>query len=155
MPVFKFVTVCEKVIIDQAGPVSLIALFQKMRIQLQDAPLPEKAISQTRWHVFCLWENDPKEIGQTFTQILKVFNVDGSVFSEYEMPFVNNTVGDTQTKFNILFNALPIWQEGNIVIRVWLKGTEKEVGECQFAVEYMPKQSVDKTVEPPASGPAS
>jgi hypothetical protein len=155
MPILKFVTVCEKVIVDQEGPVSLISLFQRMNIQLQDAPLPEKAISQTRWHVFCLWENDPKEIGQTFTQILKIFNVDGSVFSEAEMPFVNNVVGDSQIKINVLFNAIPIWEEGNIVVRIWLKGIEKAVGECQFAITYLPKQAIDKGVELPASSPTS
>jgi hypothetical protein len=153
MPVLKFVTVCERVLFDQAGPVSLISIFQKMNIQLQDAPLPEKAVSQSRWHVFCLWENDPKEIGQTFTQIVRIFNVDGSLFFESEIRFLNNVIEDSQTRINLLINAIPIWQEGDIVIRVWLKGIDKEVGECKFSIAYAPKPRVDQSAESTANEP--
>src|ERR1700728_234702 len=117
MPKLRFLVACEKVIIDQAGPVSLISIFQKINIQLQAAPLPEKATSYARWHAFSLWENDPKEVGKTFTVVTKVFNVDGSVLNEIELPFTNNTVGDSQTKVNVMFHRVPIWMEGDIVIR--------------------------------------
>ena len=139
MPKLRFVVACEKVIIDQAGPVSLISIFQKMNIQLQAAPLPEKALSNARWHAFSLWENDPKEVGQSFTVVVEVSNVDGSVFNRSEIPYTNNVPGNSQTKVNVMFVAIPIWLEGDTVIRTWLKENEKESGEYRFAVVYLPK----------------
>lgn len=139
MPKLLFVVACEKVIFDQAGPFSLISVFQKVNIQLQDAPLPENAISPMRWHSFCLWENDPKEIGQTFTQVTRVFAPDGSVFAESEGDFVNNEGGDSQAKVNVMYGGIPISREGDIVIRVWIKGAEDSVGEYKFGVFYLPK----------------
>ncbi|MGA2338800.1 MAG: hypothetical protein ABSF75_02810 [Terracidiphilus sp.] len=139
MPKLRFVIACEKVIIDQAGPVSLISIFQKMNIQLQAAPLPEKALSNIRWHAFSLWENDPKDAGQSFTVVVEVFNPDGTVFNRSEVPYTNNVPGNSQTKVNLMFAVVPIWMEGDIVIRTWLKENEKESGEYRFAIVYLPK----------------
>jgi hypothetical protein len=139
MPKFKFLVACEKVIIDQEGPVSLISIFQKMNIQLQDAPLPDKAVSSARWHAFSLWENDPKEVGQPFTVVVEVLSVDGSVFNHSEIPFTNTVPGNSQTKVNVMFTAVPIWQEGEVIIRMWLKENEKESGEYRYSIVYLPK----------------
>jgi hypothetical protein len=151
MPKLRFLVACEKVIIDQAGPVSLISIFQKMNIQLQAAPLPEKATSYARWHAFSLWENDPKDVGKTFTVVTKVFNVDGSVFNEIELPFTNNTAGDSQTKVNVMFQVVPIWMEGDIVIRTWLKEDENESGEYRFGIVYLRKEEGAEKSKPTAA----
>jgi hypothetical protein len=109
MPKLKFVVACERTIFDQAGPVSLINIFQKMKFQLHAGiPLPEKAISPNQWSVFCLWENDPLEVGREFTQIVRVFAPDNTLFMEHEATFQNNDVEEYQTKINLLLTSIPI-----------------------------------------------
>ena len=137
MPKLKMVVACERVLVDITGPVSIISIFQRMNIQLQAAPLPPQAVSTSRWHVFSLWENDPKEVGQQFTQILRVFAPDGTLFVEQELSFQNNDVNDFQTKINIMLASLPIWAEGDMFVRVWLKGNEEPAGEFRFAIVYV------------------
>ncbi len=139
MPTFRFMVTCEKVIIDQSGPVSLIAIFQKINIQRTATPLPERAMSYIRWHAFSVWNIDPKEAGKTFIFVVKAFNPDGSVLSESEVP-VPTRISDSEAKINVMYQAVPIWQEGNVVVQVWVKGNETERGECQFSIVYLPKE---------------
>ena len=145
MPKFKFVVACEKTIIDTNGPVSLISMFQRMNIKLQQAPLPEKAIAPSLWSVFTLWENDPKEVGQQFTQVLRIYTPDGALWQEHEIPFKNDNVDDYQTKINLQMVGMPIWIEGFMDIRVWLKGNDAEVGSYRFTIAYLPKEENAKT----------
>ena len=146
------VVACEKVIFDQTGPFSLISVFQRLHIQLQEAPLPDKAISPLRWHVFCLWEMERKEIGQTFTQIVRVYNTDGSLFFEGEGEFPSNEIDWSQVRINLRFGGVPIWAEGEIVVRVWLKGNETPVGEYKFAIKYIPKTDHLRTMQSVSEG---
>jgi hypothetical protein len=148
MPKLKIVAACEKTIVDQSGPVSLIGLFQRMNIQLQDAPLPEKAISPTWWSIFCLWENDPKEVGQEFTQITRVFAPDETLWMEFQQPFKNEDVENGQTKTSIVVGGIPIWAEGYLQVRVFLKGDDVELGSYRFIVAYQKRQQDTKVVTP-------
>ncbi len=138
MPSLVFVTACEKVIIDQTGPISLISVFQRMNIQIQaDSPLPTNAVAPNQWAIVCLWENFPKEVGQDFTQVLHVLAPDGMVFIEREDSFRNDDVDSSQTKLVLRFNVLPIWSEGDIVIKVWIKGLDEPVGSYRFSIRYL------------------
>ena len=148
MPTLKIVAACEKTIFDQDGPVSLISLFQRMNIQLQDAPLPERAISPTLWTIFTLWETDPKEFGQEFTQVVKIFAPDGTLFAENVGTFKNSDVEDSQIKIKIQLGALPIWSEGTVIIRVWLKDNETELGSYRFTIRYVHPPDHAPIVEP-------
>ena len=129
---------CEKVIFDQDGPVSLISIFQRMNIQLTGAPLPERALSPTLWCVFALWESDPREVGQEFTQVIKVVAPDGSIFMEHEGVFKNNSIDESQTKMKIQIPGIPIWEEGWLTVSSWLKGDESSVTEYKFEIRYLP-----------------
>jgi len=142
MPKLKFVVACEKTIYDQTGPVSLINIFQKMKIQLHAGiPLPEKAIAPNQWSVFCLWENDPREVGVQFTQVVRVFAPDNTLFMEHEVTFQNNDVEEYQTKVNLMLTSIPIWSEGIAVVRVTLKGSNVELGSYRFDIQYLPPAS--------------
>jgi hypothetical protein len=141
MPNLKALLACEKVIFDQEGPVSVISIFQQMKVQLTGAPLPEKAISPTLWSVFVLWESDPREVGSQFTQVLKVTAPDGSVFLEHEGLFTNNSVDETQVKTKIQVPGLPIWKEGWITVSVNLKENPAINGEYKFELRYIPPPS--------------
>jgi hypothetical protein len=148
MPKLKFVVACEKTIFDQSGPVSLINIFQKMKIQLHAGiPLPERAISPNQWSVFCLWENEPQEVGLEFTQIVRVYAPDNTLFMEHEGTFRNNDVEEYQTKINLLLTSIPIWVEGMAAVRVSLKGSDVELGSYQFGIQYLPPAVVAASVE--------
>jgi len=64
MPKLIMFTACEKVIIDRRELPSLINIFQRMQIQLLDAPMPENAVSPVRWDVFSLWQHTKDEVGE-------------------------------------------------------------------------------------------
>jgi len=146
MPKLKAVLACEKVIFDQDGPASVISIFQKMNIQLTGVQLPDNAVSPTMWTIFALWESEEGEVGQTFTQVLKVTAPDGSVFMEHEGNFVNNSTEDSQIKIKTQIPGLPIWKEGWVTVSAWLKGDDSPLGDFKFEIKYLP---------PPIPAPAS
>lgn len=137
MPQLKIVAACEKVIFDKDGPVSIISMFQQMRYPLPAAPLPEHAIAPNMWSVFTLWENDPKEVGKEFVQVVKVFAPDGALFSESEGTFRNVDAKSLQTHIKVQVSALPIWKEGTVKVCVFLKGDETLLGTYSFQINYV------------------
>jgi hypothetical protein len=147
MPKLKMLAACERVLFDVDGPASVINIFQRMNIQLQAAPLPDKAVSNSLWNVFTLWENDPKEVGQEFTQIIRIYAPDGSLFTEHEWNFKNTVADSTQTRIRARFPTLPVWAEGDVVVRVWLKDIEAELGSASFSIRYLPRGEDAKPVE--------
>jgi hypothetical protein len=138
MPKLKALLACEKVIFDQDGPVSLSGIFQRMNIQLTGVPLPEKAISPTMWSIFALWESDPQEIGQEFTQVIKVSAPDGSIFMEHEGVFKCTSIEERQTRIKTQIPGLPIWTEGWMTVNSWLKGDEASGSDFKFEIRYLP-----------------
>jgi hypothetical protein len=148
MPTLKIIAACERVLFDQEGPVSVVNIFQRMNVQLQAAPLPDKAVFQSLWSVFTLWENDPKEVGQEFTQVIQVFAPDGSLFVENEWSFKNTDADSTQFKIRARFPTLPIWAEGDVIVRVRLKNIDAEQGSFRFAIRYLPRGEDAKPIEP-------
>ncbi len=140
MPQLKIITACEKVIYDQDGPVSLIGIFEAMQFRLQDAPLPDRAIAPNQWSVFTLWEPQIGETGHPFTQVIRVFAPDGTLFLENEHTFVAIDPERTQIRVRINVRSLPIWKAGKVDIKVFLKGNETEQGSTCFNIVYLPKE---------------
>jgi hypothetical protein len=58
------------------------------------------------------------------------------LWNEFEQPFKNDDVQNTQIKIGILVGGLPIWMEGVLMIRVYLKGDETELGSYRFDIVY-------------------
>ena len=143
MPKLKIVVACEKVIFDQAGPVSIISIFQSMNVQVTDAPLPQQAVSPNSWSIFTLWEIDPEEIDRRFTQKLEFRAPDGTLFSEHEGIFYTRPEMGTQVKINAQMTSIPIWSEGTATIRVWLKEDETEQQTYQFQIKHL--RAVDES----------
>lgn len=144
MPKLKVLLACEKIIFDQSGPVSLISIFQRMNIQRNNVPLPDNAVSPSMWSIFVLWESNPREIGQQFTQVLRVTAPDGSVFAESEGIFTNASAEDSQIRTKTLIPGLPISREGWVVVSTWLKGDEAFVTDYRFEIKYVfPDQPQD------------
>jgi hypothetical protein len=144
----RILAACEKVIYDQEGPASIISIFESMRFQLQNAPLPDKAIAPNQWAVFTLWEPLPDDTGIPFTQIVRIYAADGTLFVENEHTFVN-VPGSLQVRVRINIRSLPIWQEGKVEVKVFLKGNDTEQGSTCFNIVYLPKAEAAEAIEAP------
>jgi len=131
------------------GPATVVSIFESMKFRLQDAPLPERAIAPNQWAVFTMWEPEPGETGETFTQVVRVFAPDGSLFFENEHTvFIPPEFIQMRVKINI--QTLPVWQPGKVHIKVSLKGDEAELGSACFKIVYLPKEEPAPPVEAPA-----
>jgi hypothetical protein len=140
MPKLTILAACERVIIDrEASLPSLISIFQRMNVQVQDAPLPENALSPTRWAVFALWQHTPEERDVEYTQRTEVFAPSGERFLEATMAFKITEADDLQSKNHISIFGIPINVEGFMKVRVWLEGIADTTGEYQFFVKHMTK----------------
>lgn len=142
MPKLVVLAACERVIIDRTAALpSLINIFQRMNIRLQDAPLPDNAISPTRWSIFTLWQHTPEELGVEYTQKLEVINPQGGKFGEGTVKFRITEADDLQSKNSIELFGLPITSEGFVKVRVWIEGVPDTTGEYQFVIKYLPKEN--------------
>jgi hypothetical protein len=144
MPKLLVFAVCEKVIIDHRQVPSLISIFQRMEILLQDAPLPENALSPTSWNVFCLWQHAPDEIGVEFSQRVEVFVPNGQMFVYSEAKFKVTEERDLQSKNTFQFFGIPINDEGFIRVTSTLNGDPDTLAEYQFFVQHQPKEKNDQ-----------
>jgi hypothetical protein len=141
MPKLVILAACERVIVDRIASLpSLINIFQRMNIQLQDAPLPENAISPSRWAIFALWQHTLEERGVVFTQRTEVISPTDQKFAEASTQFSVTEADDLQSKNHLELFGLPINDEGYIKVRVWLEGYADSTGEYRFLVKYLPKE---------------
>ncbi len=140
MPKLKILTVCEKVIIDQQTIPSLIGIFQRVNVSLQDAPLPDNALSPMRWSIFTLWEHVPEEKDIEYIQRTEVFTPKGVKYTEATAKFMITKPGDLQSKNQIDIFGLPISIEGYMRITVRLEGIEGSESDYQFAITHIPKE---------------
>jgi hypothetical protein len=145
MPRLQVFTACEKVIVDAKGIPSLINLFQRMDVQLQDVPLPKDTIVPGRWAIFCSWQLSPEELGKDFIQHTRVNKPDGTVFSEFNQPFKLESELDLQCRTYVDIHGMPIGQHGRIEIVTWIEGNEKDLYECSFYMQHLPKEEVGET----------
>jgi hypothetical protein len=152
MPKLVILAACERVIIDRVASLpSLINVFQRMNIRLQDAPLPDNAMSPMRWSIFTLWQHTPEERGIQYTQKLEIFSPIGTKFGDGTATFAVTEADDLQSKNNFDLFGLPINSEGFVKIRVWLEGIADTTGEYQFAIKYLPKESNEpQPITPPS-----
>lgn len=147
MPKLVILTACERVLIDRVSALpSLINIFQRMNIQLQDAPLPENAVSPARWSVFALWQVTPEERDINFVQKTQIIGPTERQFAEATTEFRVTAADDLQAKNHIDLIGLPIDAEGFIKVRVWLEGMADTTGEYQFAVTYLPKEKHEDSI---------
>jgi hypothetical protein len=147
MPLLKIVAACEKVIYDREGPASLIGIFEEMKFQLLEAPLPDKAIAPNQWAVFTQWEPLPSDTGIPFTQVVRVYAPDGSLYIENEHTVVSIEPNRLHLRVRINVRSLPVWKEGIVQVKVFLKGNDTELGSTSFRIVYVAKE---EAAHPPA-----
>ncbi|MGO9269192.1 MAG: hypothetical protein ACLQOO_02855 [Terriglobia bacterium] len=114
--------ICEKVVLDAKGTASLIALFNKVEVQILPSieSVPPNAIAVTPWAIFVSWEIEPDDIGKKFLQVFEVFFPDGSLFHEQRIELVPQE-GKTHHQIHAQFQAFPIGQQGNYSVKMRLE----------------------------------
>jgi hypothetical protein len=152
MPKLSILAVCEKVIFDTDGPATLVSIFENMLYQVQDAPLPDKAILPNQWAVFTQWEHTAQEMGQEFAQVVVVTAPDGSEVSRTELAFSKKDPIKNINRARVLFKSIPIWKEGIVRVDVFLKGQDSAPqASTGFNIRYIPKEAnVAKIATPTA-----
>lgn len=133
---------CEKVITDQAGVVSLIGLFHKITARPlagADAP-PPNAVIPKEWAIFTLWEVDPSEYGKKYQQAFQTVYPDGTNFGlETRVP-ITPEQGKRMLQCVALSTAMPISQNGLYTIKTWLEEDGKKIAEptpISFEIELV------------------
>ncbi len=138
MPELNVLCACDRVIIDGKGIPSLINLFQRLDLQLQDTPLPENAVAPARWFIYSQWQLAPDEVGKDFVQHTKVLKPDGTDFHEATQPFRVDSDIDLQVRTYVEFNGMPVGQEGRIRVLTWL-GDEPNRHEFSLYIKHVPR----------------
>jgi hypothetical protein len=148
MPHLNAFAICERIIIDAKGIPSLINLFQRIDIQLQEEPLPKDAVAPGRWAVFSMWQLAPEEVGKEFVQFTKVSRPDQSIFVETMQSFKIESDIDLTVRTFLDLNGIPIGSEGRIWARTWLRGDEQNIHEISFYLRHLPKLESPDVTQP-------
>jgi len=141
MPKVLIFAVCEKALIDVRQLPSLISIFQRMQIMLQDAPMPEGATSPVRWDVFTLWQHTEEEVGTEFRQRVVAYKPNGQPFIESFANFTIQSKDDLQSKNVFEMFGIPIEEEGMIRVVTFLGDSEEPIAEYSFAIKYVRRES--------------
>lgn len=138
MPKLTILAVCEKVIIDLNTKVpSVIGIFQRMMVPVQNAPIPDKAVAAVKWAVFALWQHTEEEKFVEYTQQTQILDVTGATYVQVASHFKISDADDYQSKNVVEVFGLPIQLEGPIRVRVWLEGIDGAEGEYTFFVKHI------------------
>lgn len=79
MPRLLLFAPCERVITDEQGNVSLIVLLSAIRIGLNLAEIPQKAVIPMRWDIITMWWRSPEDSGAKFEQHVELVSPDEKV----------------------------------------------------------------------------
>ncbi len=86
MPRLGNLLVCEKIIQDQLGKPTLVAVFQKVgSVVPEGQEMPKEAIAGIAWSVFSEWFFTDDELSKTFHQVLEVALPDGRFCSIHHL----------------------------------------------------------------------
>jgi hypothetical protein len=142
MPKLYLFAICEKVITDTNGVVSLIGLFNKVTVtRSPDSPeVPANAVAPKEYSIFTSWDLEAADRGKDYNQFYEFFYPDGAQFGGRAISVIK--MGDGK-RANSTANsiALPIGQVGVYTARTWLEDDAKktifEPISLQFEVEVI------------------
>jgi len=121
VPHLHIFSTCEKVIIDQAGSPSLIALFNIVVASGEKGvAIPSNAVVPKEWCIFTAWDSESTDVGKEYSQFVEILWPDKSVFTEKrEFKFVFQATKRQQVRIQL--QAFPVGQQGKYTIRMWLE----------------------------------
>jgi hypothetical protein len=126
---------CEKVLIDQSGTFSLISVFQRINLPAIPEPLVDGAAIPMTWAIFTAWDRDETEGELSFTQTTEVFLPSGKIYATQEINFLLPE-GQAQARTIVNLAGFPIYEEGDVSIRVAINGYPGLSHQCQVSVHY-------------------
>jgi hypothetical protein len=146
MPHLSSLIVCEKIIQDQLGKPTLIALFQKISAMVPDGQeMPKEAIAATNWAVFSEWFFTVDELSKTFDQVFEVLLPDGSpsvIKGRATIKQLSPLGQGTRVFVNI--TGIPIFQAGVLIANVWLEcGSDRVTDTFSYPIQ------IEHTNKPP------
>lgn len=121
--------VCEAVLIEDAGPASLIRVIQSLTATLrgEETKIPKNAVGPKEWAIFALWKQTAEDHDKPFVQVIQILWPDKTEFKKLEFPFRFQPDKDQQNRVQI--NGFPLGQEGDVTMNMWLEADSKRVGE--------------------------
>jgi hypothetical protein len=120
MPRLAVFTICEKVIIDDAGMASLICLFTDIGAAVPPlTEMPPNAVAPKEWAIFSAWEWEDGDEGKEYSLFFEVRYPDGKTFAEGKATFVMQK--DKRNQVKIPFVGIPVAQQGKCTVRIRLK----------------------------------
>lgn len=128
MPRLGSFLICEKIIQDQLGKPTLIAIFQKVGTVVPDGQeVPKGAMAGIAWAAFTEWFFTEDEHSKTFHQVLEVVLPDGSpspLRGRLQLAEISKDGLGSRCFINMM--GVPISQAGFISVKVWLEcGSER------------------------------
>jgi len=120
MPKLLAFLACEKIIADEDGSVSLIALLRNIRVAVGKEGIPKNALTPKEWAIFTLWQpSEPGDVGKTFHQAIQLLWPDGSEFTRSNTEFKVEQGKTNETRVKIL--GFPAGQAGKLTLNTWLE----------------------------------
>jgi hypothetical protein len=151
MPRLGSLLVCEKVILDQQGKPTLVAVFQKISALIPEGQeVPKGILAMTAWSVFCEWFLTDAELTSKFEQVLEVLHPDGTpapIRGVLPLKEVGKESMGTRTYVNMM--GMPVAQQGLLTVNVWLESGSQRVTDIHsYRIE------IEHTSKPPTPNEA-
>ncbi|SRR6266481_3842949 len=129
MPRLGSLLVCEKIIQDQLGKPTLIALFQKMSAVVPEGQeMPKDAIAGTAWSAFSEWFFTEDELDKKFEQVLEVVMPDGSPSPiRGRLPLTQLGKDGLGSRCYVNMIGVPVSKVGFLSVNVWLVSNSERV----------------------------
>jgi len=113
---------CNKVLIDQDNNISLISIFQDVRIPKPEN-IPHDAQAVIQWDVLTVWGQVPEDDGRTYEQDVMVFGPDGSMTAHTKLQF--SMAARTYRNISKIY-GFPVSREGEYSLTLKLKDMQDD-----------------------------
>jgi hypothetical protein len=126
MPKLILFAACEKAIVDQQNVVSLISVFQELKIQVPEAgPVPAAdANAAMKWDVIAMWESTASDAGKRYEQRVALFDPAGQPTAVSGVSPIETTAA-THRNIATIF-GFPIGSTGRYTLKLWLSENGQE-----------------------------
>lgn len=142
MPKLLFFLPCERVIVSQEGPISLITVLEKYIITLSDeeaANLPGEAVLPVTWNVISMWLREEGDENRQFEQRVQLILPDGRIPTDAVSRFTI-AASNVRQRNIVQVAGFPISTMGQCKVKILLReaGEENawvEIAECPIELE--------------------
>lgn len=127
---------CEKVILTADNVASLISLFNKIAVVVQnETELPKNAITPKEWAVFSIWDTEPGDELKDYTFCNQMFYPDQTQFGEVHRVKMKIEL-NKRSQVNLQIAGFPIGQMGRYTVRTWIEENQRVVVDpIEFKIE--------------------